>query len=420
MSEKGARWLLQAVDPFSDVKRDAVGYPDSNGALTITRVQNKKITITAPPGLSGTQYWDLLICNMPNLCNTSQNVIYDTFDNLGCLQNASAQTLSPSPGPIWVHRALSGQNLVPTSVGSAFTSTLFSAQAVDVGTSLIGMVRCVGGGMELVCTSPTTTTSGAINVAKFNNTLTNSNLLFGYNDGGGFSAATMSEVTNGNMTQSTYSNIGTLPPANAASVSILPNLQTFTATEGCYSVFTQNTTVNPLKLFENVPIVFKGDNIPEEDSSSTVAVSTSATGDSITGSYAVFTQSIPIPFDSTVIFATGLNAQTTFDFTVKFYIEEGLAPASELADMGKPSPPIDTMALDMYTRIISTLPSGVVVSENYKGEWVEGLLSFISKVAVPVSSAVGLGFLGAPIAAGAGALAGLTRSKYGTPQANRP
>lgn len=54
LSEDGLRFIINAADPFSDIKVEQVGYPDTSSSNTVVYLVTEQTTIAPPTGLGPT------------------------------------------------------------------------------------------------------------------------------------------------------------------------------------------------------------------------------------------------------------------------------------------------------------------------------------------------------------------------------
>jgi hypothetical protein len=194
-----------------------------------------------------------------------------------------------------------------------------------------------------------------------------------------------------------YAQLATLFPTNQSDAQLFPNARTWGAIDGVYSVATLNTINNPFT--QNLP--------------GTAGIISMFTEDELIagdGTLAYFPpQNAPcnrqLPYDCHGAIFAGLSPQTTLQLTVRYYWE--LIP--DVSDpmmlvMAKPSPCVDPLALQLYSRALEHLPVAVPVSENPLGEWFDTVMDVLTTALPVIGSAIPLPYAGT-IGSAAGAAA---------------
>jgi hypothetical protein len=97
----------------------------------------------------------------------------------------------------------------------------------------------------------------------------------------------------------------------------------------------------------------------------------------------------PFPFDVSGAFFSGLNPNSTLQVTVK-YVVERIPSITEpnLLVLTRPPCPFDPMALELYTRVMASLPVGVKVGDNPDGEFWASILDALAAIAPVVGAAL--------------------------------
>ncbi len=91
------------------------------------------------------------------------------------------------------------------------------------------------------------------------------------------------------------------------------------------------------------------------------------------------------PSDSVVWFYTGLSEQTTLTIRARWMIERFPNDQEpEIIVLATPSPPLDPIALEIYSRISQMMPAAVMFKENDNTEWWKRVLGGIAEVAGPL------------------------------------
>jgi hypothetical protein len=180
----------------------------------------------------------------------------------------------------------------------------------------------------------------------------------------------------------------TMPPVNTQQAMLLNGSRQWAAKEGAYVVcaghgmdnppqYTNFTspllavpnTNNPVQYVGEVPIVFNKD---------------------VNGNYGYgWTDKFWTPFDPCGAYFTGLSLQTTLTITWHVFVERFPSfEDSDLIVLATPSPKYDPQALELYSAVMSEIPTGVMVKENGLGDWFREAVKIAEDVVTPALSMI--------------------------------
>jgi hypothetical protein len=95
-------------------------------------------------------------------------------------------------------------------------------------------------------------------------------------------------------------------------------------------------------------------------------------------------------FNMKGLYFQGLSLGTTLTLNVRYSAEQFPTQASGLLEsLATPSPPLDTAALELYSRIMRDIPAGVPQFENGLGDFFSGLWEKAKEVVAPIGKMVG-------------------------------
>jgi hypothetical protein len=383
LTREGKDWLITAVDPFHDTDVRPDGYPDIMMGGSVVQLVKQQMTVQCPSTVtSGT--WDCMIYNLPWLdsqpCTSYQVNTCDINIATGTQANGNMGGILAAAGP-------TGTTLnFTTGVPPGITSIGLVDQYFE------GPSRVIAQGLEIHNTTSPLNAQGAVTVWRqpqpTRGTRHNMRLITG-----SFASPTMVNVAS--------TEFRAQAPGSIGEAQTLLGSRTWEAKEGAYIVFTQND--QQLRDPFNEPVwpamMNTSSNIP--------AV---LTGPAFYGtpSYSMdYTQLHD--FNMSGAYFTGLSLQTTLTVNWNVYLER--FPTSQQTDLvvlATPSPKYDPLALELYTRILSDMPVGVMVKENGLGTW---FAEAVSSVAPYVSGA--LSAIPHPLAQGASLAAGLAGKAAG-------
>jgi hypothetical protein len=346
----GMTWLKNALDPFPDVKRPLVGYPDTIKTPSILQYFREERSI-ATPSIGGVN-WD---------CNIYHPGYYgsETSFTTTAIQNASGayvgfsnvgQVASVARGGIEVRAGVSGTNLDNGDVQAAIQESV----------SLEMRNRIVAYGFEVFNTTPELYRSGSITAWRQSPVLQD---------------AVGTIVAAAGATPSACKFVLFNDPPNTAALALnLEGSLEWDAEDGAYCVAVQSDPDNPLVSSFN-----------EEACIGLSAGVTYAPGMALNSSVLSFNAGvIRSPFDQFGVYLTGLNTNTTLKI-VKHYLVERFPTytSADLITMAKPTPAADPRAIELYTQIASYMPTGVPVDDNFIGAFLAGLAR-VARMVAPV------------------------------------
>lgn len=357
ITKEGWDWVVQALDPFHDLKHELAGFPDSQSGNSVVRVHQGYFTVGAP----GAVPWDCHIFSMPFLSDRSMVP--------GAYQSG---TFTPS-GPHTVQH----QGLF-TAVTSNSPIIMDNTRA-DVHffphTAMPDNCRVIAGGFEVVDTSAEINKQGACTLYRFGNKPVYGNCLVD-------DEKKMQVDIQINNVAAQY----TKWPAKSLSEAVtIPGSVTWEARRGCY-----------------VPLCFHDLDIPVQNYKGELRVVTDSMVDP-GANYALCSNmdrsgSVPKahPFqdmESSVqtsgAMFTNLHPSGTLQVRYKIYVEIFPSPAdAELTPLSSPSAMLDNKALELYSQVIRAMPVGAPVGDNANGDWFKKIWKVIKSVGDPIATAL--------------------------------
>lgn len=386
----GVNYLKMALDPFPDQEHPIVGMPDGSAGRSCVQQYNQTITVTAPPGLASTATWDCHVAFLPELCDAAWNVANNAtgYGGAMCVDATSAYLITnpstttnnfPWRAPVHIMAVPSGTATFPTSTTSPYAAASTSIQGFDLSGYVGPQSRVIGGGFEVVNTTPELYRGGAVvyytQPAEF--LATGSTVL---------DASDSTSIPQWGQ----YSVVTRCPPANIANAISIPGSVKRGAEEGCYIPIRlakgqNNPPIEPLR--QRRLFMYKGG----LQGGWGFGVSNPKTTVASFPPYSNLAFHQAIPYDTSGAYFTGLNANSSLDVTLRLFIEVFPTPNANqsLVSLTVPCPPEDPLACEIYSRVCATLPPGVPVAENEKGTWWKNVLGTIASVAPTIGSALG-------------------------------
>jgi hypothetical protein len=376
MTPEGMEWLICATDPFHDDRVRCPGYPDLSTVNSVAQVYTTTTSISAPAGQ--TAAWDLHVPFIPvttldSGVGPSRTPIQAyTFNGSGVLTGLAPQV-----------QLYSGFNAISTSVTGTDWLTTSGAGIINNATLAIpskftsGHFRLVSAGVEVVNTTAELYKGGSLTCYRAPSAIDDSMIL---------RSTTLATVPPTTLIIPEPVLSVSLPPTTQAEAATFTDSRTWAAEEGAYIVVTQTDIDNPYKVLAQKDTLIK----KTYDSSSTIANITNNTGytawsttqsplqTAIQGN----SNSSALDFEECGCILAGLNPNSTIQLTVKYYFERIPATTEpDLLAMAQCPPAFDGVALEIYSRCLSTMPVGVPVAENPLGEWFSSVLDTVSHIA---------------------------------------
>jgi len=378
MTPEGMEWLICATDPFHDDRVRCPGYPDLSTVNSVAQVYTTTASFQAPNGQ--TAPWDFHVPFIPvTTLDTGggRTAIQPwTFNGSGVITGTSTQTplysgfnaiVVPVAGTDWYTAGVAATPSGALAIPSKFTS---------------GHFRMVAAGMEVVNTTADLYKGGSITCYRAPSTIDDAMILRFYTVG----TSPVVAVTIPQPVESV-----SLPPTTQAEAATYTDSRTWAAEDGCYVVVTQTDQENPYKTLAQRDILLKK-TIDSTTQIANLAANTGYTAWSTTLTTLASGQQgnsmgVALPFENCGAILAGLAPQSTIQVTVKYYFERIPATTEpDLLAMAQTPPAFDGVALEIYSRSLSTMPVGVPVSENPLGEWFSSVLDSVAKIAPKVGS----------------------------------
>jgi hypothetical protein len=415
ISPDGWNWLLSSLDPFHDFAHPLAGYPDLAGAPSVVLEMTRTISISAAQIPQGFMHVYLCPFSLNNTTNTgslhigsySPGVIaavnnvglsggvltnfdcalscYNIPDGTGAISANTTGDLLIMTGTNFVGGGASGSSVANftslTPPGANLTPCVRGAGAIaPVGSGFVlrhGITaphRVIGAGFEVTNTTAPLYRSGSVVVY-------DSPSNWGTCDT--FMYSPLADLPTAPPNPSAaFSNVHFEvvmgPPSTLDQAILLPNSKQWGAEEGAYCVAKFSSMDNRVTSATTNLGGFTAQY--GQESNLLIPQQMSATNSKTDGYFTNFTnnqlclmsfgQYNTYPFNGVGSWFTGLDtANTSFQITCKWYLEvfpntffeQNLVPTTS------PSACYDPVALEVYARVVSQLPPGVPVKDNFVG-----------------------------------------------------
>jgi len=370
MSQCGRDFLIAAIDPMHDTQlQNLAGWPDLECAGSVRRCIKQSINISKPAAGITTNNWDCHIVCWPwltqSLCSAIQqgnNVLQDNPAALpGAFGYGGITTFATNAGELLdIFHDIAGNHT--TASGLLTLDATFTK----------GVGRCVGIGFEVINTTSDLNRQGTCTVYR-SPQLKDSE----------FTAQVQMTGLNGFLSCQQVRP----PPVTIDEAMLFPGSRQWKAAEGCYCVYPFVGAENPPKAQEFTNPVVCTDRtalVSETLPAVTPAISAVAGGG---------VQIPPIKIEDLHMpgaMFTGLSAETTLTLNWNVYYESfPSVDEREILVMATPSCHYDPIALEFFSRALSTLPIGVPAADNPSGEFFSDFVEGIAKYAPKLGKAMG-------------------------------
>jgi len=365
LTQDGASWLIQALDPFHDIQEHAVGYCDTTASASVVQVVKASYPISCPTGIT-TGVWDCNVILLPWAAPL-------TFVPGTALSGNIIHQANPTPviqlGGVQVVAAVGG---TPLHMTTLVPSTTVTNQANVIPSNyLAGNSRIVGMAMEICNTTSDLNRQGLVTVYRTPVPQNDDGTTVNINNTTG--ADTVNYA--GSMTALYIPE----PPATIAAAQLFAGTKAWKAADGSYNVAPFNTTDIPAQGLSYVePVVYQTSQL---DSTVYTPYAVRQTGTPATFGYAVLPPVYWAETDIVGSFFTGLSTTTTLTVNVIYYIER--FPTQDDLDlivMAQRSPMYNIQAQEAYSEIMQSLPVAVPFCENDSGGWFDWIADTASSV----------------------------------------
>jgi hypothetical protein len=382
LTPEGLAWLTIAVDPWHDTAVKGMnGMPDQGigKSVTFQVVQEYQISKANSPTPLPPGNWSVRIGNFPWL--TTQELKPGLF--YGELVTQGPPSTAGLGVPVQVNYAQDGVDFADLAV----TGTA-NAQGCSVPEEFLqGVTKVCGMGIEVINTTAILNKQGLMSCARMVQPDVESYTSY----------VSLSVPANAWAVKS-MTPFRTLPK-NLTELALYPGFAQEEAKDGYYA-----PVLFKFDRFSHYPAPY-GTLLLDDDphagtfdtSNPITCYSSNLTQIVVPGNTTPFYTARQLPLyygcDSNVVLFTGLSEETTLNLRVRWILERFPSDQEkQILVIATPSAVYDPVALEIYSRAVQMLPSGVPFTENPGGEWWKTMLAAIGKVAGPM-----LGMLPTPI-----------------------
>jgi len=366
LSKESQDFIVQALDPYHDYRRNRVGYPDmSSGSSAVVRIV-ERLTIKRPNNVAENATWQFHMFNTPvQTMSAAAQSERGTLTVTGTVNAGPGRTLKQQFIQIWSgsmsdEEMVFGENSNAESTGTGFQETLQQQR---------GGARLVAAGFEIVNTTPNLTKGG---------TATHYRVPWMHDRG---IVVDYDPDTQKKHTRTVYQYSGA--PNTISEAQNSPGSQTWNAEFGSYCVCTQSAMDNALTMpMFHEPIMFE---TPPNLTSNVRAIFNAGLANETNNPTVYHLNNM----DCSGAWYTGLSPDSTFTVTVCMYIEMIPDPSNKLlVSMSNPMAAYDPDALELLARCYTQLPVACPKGDNDAGDFFRKVLGIIGKVGTGLGTAL--------------------------------
>lgn len=394
---EGDQWLKAALDPFHDYLLTVSGLPDQEIGNTCVQVFKKKVSITKPKKLDPESTWDCHIAALPIMYGAPMPIggeaLFPSNAGAGFMQaakwNVGGSATAPTLGTVVVNKVTSGSptwphpNPVIGQQGMDWTDDVtFESDSYDAidPRSATAMARLIAGGFEVHNDTAEIYKQGASTTYTMPQSAFHAVQAFSVvGDASGFG-----ELATFRM-----------PPTTLEDAALIPNSVAMSAAQGVLAPFVMDVSHNPFELNQpRIPAaVYKDAAVsyvltPDGELPPNTVVMSNTFNNGRDGELRQ-SDYRTAHIETTGYYASGLSSQTVLTLDLTFVVELRPTPANPtLLSLASPSCPFDAAALAAYTSIRKSLPPGVPVDMNAKGDWFRMIAKVAREIAPHIPHAI--------------------------------
>jgi hypothetical protein len=366
----GQAWIDHSLDLFKDSKGrpPCVGYPDASNRIIVVQKYTSTTSISRPSTVPVGSSWDCHIVNKQtnNMLGVNSNLRlgFNSFMSDNPLTGVNYGGVMVFSGPAGgVMGADTVQNANQLTVPQSFWGGTNSS-------------RCIGKAHEVVNTTAVLNQQGSVLVYQKPMTSPEKTLFT-------FVQQSATDVLVYGPLLSYHDEDGLGTPAQLLN---LPKARIWSAKEGVYQTCTYCSPDNPAGIDRPIAMVWddgkRGANFPMITAYTVIPPQVGNPVKAV--SIAEANNPFISPFDESGCYFQGLSSETTLQLTASWLLENSPARTDlSLNTLSHPSPGLDNCALEIYSKMVHSLPAGVPVKDNSAGDWINMIADAAAMVGVP-------------------------------------
>lgn len=388
LSKSGAVWLTLALDPYhDDPLPPCSGWPDVSTASSVVSCVKQTMQVSATSGGHSplTDNWDLHIALVPDMqASELTKALEPRHGNTISYNGAVDAPTIPFGGLMARGVFQSGAPIVWTAPNTNPAVNLGTLQLPPVYGS--GLSRIIGLGFEVHNTTAELSKQGSVVYYRQPEPKRTVD-VWTLKDAGNGSTSPVG-IFGGNLMR--------LPPDSVAEAMQLSGSREFKAKDGAYVVAAFHSNENPpLPVSYTMPIWQQaGDEeqlLPQMtilDNTGPVWFPRSTVNNQQLTSLQAAQPKKLFPFHQCGCIFSGLSPTSTFTVNMIMYIESFPSVNNPLTVLATPSARYDPVALEIYSKALSRIPTGVPVRENGLGQWFSDVIAEIEPFVTPLMTAL--------------------------------
>lgn len=359
----GRDFLVAALDPMHDNQLQSLeGWPDVESTASVVRCIKQTLSYSTPNPAGGN--WDFQLVLWPFL---------NSLQMTDCTRANNSVTYAANPPVTYFAGGLNGYQIAPGNSLNISNGPSFSMGLPTTYTP--GSSRVVGIGVEVVNTTSNLHKQGQVIVWRQSNASTMASSAV-------YTVVTAAGAKAANPLVCPIQS----PPISSAECMLIPGTRQWPAADGIYMVCPFVGPTNPPMLTNyDQPMIAKTQfadiayNGPVSPILNVGPVSFPVQGAGAVAGGGISAPTKIYPLHQIGAFFQGLSQETTLSITMNVYLETFPTVAEpEILVLATPSAAYDPVALEIFSRCLTTLPIGVPAGMNVFGDWFTDIVSTVS------------------------------------------
>jgi len=398
LTPPGKAWLTAILDPFHDEEIPGlVGIPDGQNTRSCVQIVRSTKQVSCPASVT-TGTWDCSVISFPYFSpgegiNTGNTTGYCPSVGSGGPTLMAVNTFLTSDvasTQITLGGVTAYSNA--TSVGKTGPESNSTIEQLNIPQTFVeGEYRIIAKGYEIASVGPDLYKSGTVYVWNQPSPSDESTTPFHVMRQVGETTA-----VDGYLPCMVYDQ----PPQSVGEANVIPNTKSWPAREGVYIVdrlpsesfcsYTNNITGQIYRDPTRATQVNVVDWVPAWGPAASEQSTSLPPGFTFLPTFLQYAGSAVSTFHHSGAFFTGLSLQDTLTINAVWYIERFPSiQEQDLLVLAKPTPCRDTVAMEIYSLCLESMPVGMYFSANGFGDWFNDVVNTVSDFVSPVASAIG-------------------------------
>lgn len=363
-SEDGALWVKQSLDPFNDMPRRGVGYPDTEVGKSVIQTIRTSYQYTTPSAQDVHIFLDTIDTPVPLASNSIYGGVADNYSIDAFTAFVSRR------GGLQLRAGAVGATLTALTAYGLSGGVFPNWAGLDVSYTTNSSVRVLSKAFEVHNTTPTLSVGGSVCTYR-----APGDIPYGKDRVSVIRNKTTPSILNAVKAIRT-----SIVPETLAAAMLYPDSQQWAARDGCYVVAVSGAQTSEVSDQVQTTLVLDG----YDPSNSAKALINAIENADLPVPVVQISPMVISPFYLCGAYLTGLPAGSTLTINLIYIIERFVDSSNkDLVVLGNPSPCFDPVAIELYSRTAMRLPTGTKVKNNADGDWIKTVADVLGAFGVP-------------------------------------